>query len=54
MAVALATGEHDLETVLRGATSWSAAAVLAPQAGAVSDDYRELEGQLTVTKETTS
>ncbi len=54
VAVALATGEHDLETVLRGATIWSAAAVLAPQAGAVSDDYRELEGQLTVTKETTS
>jgi 1-phosphofructokinase family hexose kinase len=52
VAVALATGEHELETLLRRATAWSAAAVLMPQAGAVSDDYRELESQLIVTEET--
>jgi 1-phosphofructokinase family hexose kinase len=52
LAVALAAAEHDLETLLRKATAWSAAAVLAPQAGAVSDDYRELESRLTVTEET--
>jgi len=51
VAVALAAAEHDLETLLRRATALSAAAVLTPQAGAVCDDYHDLERRLTVTEE---
>ena len=50
-AVALAAGSPDLETILRTATAWSAAAVLAPQAGSVATEQLELEKQLIVTKE---
>lgn len=47
-AVALVAGENDPTTVLRRATAWSAAAVLMPVAGEISERYRELEGQLVI------
>lgn len=47
-AVLFAAGVRDPETVLRRATSWSAAAVLTPLAGEISDDWRALEDRLVV------
>ncbi|TAM69354.1 MAG: 1-phosphofructokinase family hexose kinase [Microbacteriaceae bacterium] len=43
VAVSLADGIRDPETILRRATAWSAAAVLMPVAGAIADNYLELE-----------
>jgi 1-phosphofructokinase family hexose kinase len=45
-AVALAAGITDIPTILRRATSWSAAAVLMPAAGEISPLYADLEDQL--------
>lgn len=42
------SGERDIETVLRRATSWSAAAVLMPLAGEISPQHPELAGRLVV------
>lgn len=47
-AVLYAEGERDPEQILRRATAWSAAAVLAPLAGDISPRWRELEQQLRV------
>lgn len=47
-AVLFAEGVRDPETVLRRATAWSAAAVLMPLAGEISDDWRALEDRLVV------
>lgn len=47
-AVLYAEGMRDLETVLRRATAWSAAAVLMPLAGEISDRADELEARLVV------
>jgi len=49
VAVCLAAGISDPETILRKATAWSAAAVLAPLAGELDPAYSELESQLVVT-----
>lgn len=49
-AVLYAAGERDPEQILRRATAWSAAAVLAPLAGDVSPRWRELEQQLRVSR----
>ncbi|WP_125609836.1 1-phosphofructokinase family hexose kinase [Specibacter cremeus] len=49
-AVALAHGETDLVELVRRATAWSAAAVLAPGAGEISDRHAELADQLTITE----
>ena len=46
--VLYAEGEGDPEQILRRATAWSAAAVLAPLAGDISPRWRELEQQLRV------
>jgi 1-phosphofructokinase family hexose kinase len=48
VAVALVTGESDPALLLRHATAWSAAAVLMPVAGEISESYRELEAQLVI------
>lgn len=47
-ALLYADGVRDPATVLRRATSWSAAAVLMPLAGEISDDWRALEDRLVV------
>jgi 1-phosphofructokinase family hexose kinase len=47
-AVLLAEGERDTELILRRATAWSAAAVLMPLAGDVSDTWPEIEARVTV------
>jgi len=47
-AVLMAEGEHDPETILRRATSWSAAAVLMPLAGEVHESWPGLEAALLV------
>lgn len=47
-AVLYADGVRDPETILRRATAWSAAAVLMPLAGEISDDWEALEARLTV------
>ena len=49
-AVLYAAGERDPEQILRRATAWSAAAVLAPLAGDISPRWRELEQQLRVSR----
>ncbi|WP_308467654.1 1-phosphofructokinase family hexose kinase [Rathayibacter soli] len=43
VAISLAEGALDPVTILRRATAWSAAAVLMPVAGAIAENYRELE-----------
>ncbi|WP_423184118.1 1-phosphofructokinase family hexose kinase [Arthrobacter sp. NyZ413] len=45
-AVVLAAGNPDIQTMLRKATAWSAAAVLMPAAGEISPLYADLEQQL--------
>jgi fructose-1-phosphate kinase PfkB-like protein len=47
-AVLYADGIRDPETILRRATAWSAAAVLMPLAGEISDDWPALEQRLVV------
>lgn len=47
-AVLYAEGERDPARVLRRATSWSAAAVLMPLAGEISDTWPDLEAALTI------
>lgn len=47
-ALLYADGERDPATVLRRATSWSAAAVLVPLAGEISDSWRALDDRLVV------
>lgn len=47
-AVLYAEGIRDPETILRRATAWSAAAVLMPLAGEISDDWVALEERLVV------
>lgn len=47
-AALYAEGERDPERVLRRATAWSAAAVLMPLAGEISDTWPDLEARLTV------
>lgn len=47
-AVLYADGIRDPETILRRATAWSAAAVLMPLAGEISDDWVALEERLVV------
>lgn len=47
-AVLYADGVRDPETILRRATAWSAAAVLMPLAGEISDDWEALEQRLLV------
>lgn len=47
-AVLLAEGERDTELILRRATAWSAAAVLMPLAGDISDTWPEIEARVTV------
>jgi fructose-1-phosphate kinase PfkB-like protein len=47
-AVLYADGIRDPETILRRATAWSAAAVLMPLAGEISDDWRALDERLIV------
>lgn len=47
-AVLYADGIRDPETLLRRATAWSAAAVLMPLAGEISDDWVALEERLVV------
>lgn len=49
-AVMLAGGNTDAEALLLAATAWSAAAVLMPAAGEVSASYRDLEGQLILSR----
>jgi hypothetical protein len=49
VATCLAAGISDPETILRRATAWSAAAVLAPLAGELDPSYAELESQLELT-----
>jgi 1-phosphofructokinase family hexose kinase len=48
-AVALAHGVEDPREILRRATSWSAAAVLMPGAGEISERHTELAEQLIIT-----
>jgi hypothetical protein len=50
-AVELATGSASLTSILRAASSWSAAAVLMPVAGEISPHYEQLARQLIVTEE---
>ncbi|MDJ0334554.1 hexose kinase [Salinibacterium sp. G-O1] len=45
-AVCLSTGNRERETILRMATAWSAAAVLAPVAGSVGGDIAALEAEV--------
>lgn len=45
-AVAYATGQHQIDQVLRAATAWSAAAVLMPLAGDISPEHQALAGEL--------
>lgn len=47
-AVLYAEGERDPERILRRATSWSAAAVLMPLAGEISDTWPDLDARLSV------
>ncbi|ALX66090.1 1-phosphofructokinase family hexose kinase [Microbacterium sp. XT11] len=47
-AVLYAEGERDPERILRRATAWSAAAVLMPLAGEISDTWTDLDAALTV------
>ncbi|WP_217176931.1 1-phosphofructokinase family hexose kinase [Streptomyces sp. AC495_CC817] len=47
-AVLFAEGERDPERLLRRATAWSAAAVLMPLAGEISESWSALEQRLTV------
>ncbi|CAH0239769.1 1-phosphofructokinase family hexose kinase [Microbacterium foliorum] len=47
-AVLYADGARGPETILRRATAWSAAAVLMPLAGEISDDWEALEQRLLV------
>lgn len=47
-SVLLADGVRDPETILRRATAWSAAAVLMPLAGEISEDWPALEQRLVV------
>lgn len=49
VATCLAAGITDPETILRRATAWSAAAVLAPLAGELDPSYPELESRLELT-----
>lgn len=49
-AVKLASGEESIRSMLRSATSWSAAAVLMPAAGQISSRYVELERELIITE----
>ncbi|MFI5060538.1 MAG: 1-phosphofructokinase family hexose kinase [Actinomycetales bacterium] len=49
VASCLAAGVTDPETLLRRATAWSAAAVLAPLAGELDPCYAELEARLVLT-----
>ncbi|MFF1574562.1 1-phosphofructokinase family hexose kinase [Leifsonia sp. NPDC058292] len=49
VATCLSAGITDPETILRRATAWSAAAVLAPLAGELDPSYAELESQLELT-----
>jgi 1-phosphofructokinase family hexose kinase len=49
VATCLAAGISEPETILRRATAWSAAAVLAPLAGELDPSYAELESQLELT-----
>jgi 1-phosphofructokinase family hexose kinase len=49
VATCLAAEITDPETILRRATAWSAAAVLAPLAGELDPSYAELESQLELT-----
>ncbi|MBT2532585.1 hexose kinase [Arthrobacter sp. ISL-48] len=49
-AVELASGRESIRSILRSATSWSAAAVLMPVAGQISPRYRELEQELIITE----
>lgn len=46
VATLLATGTDDPAVLLRRATAWSAAAVLAPLAGELDPSYRDLEARL--------
>ncbi|MDP5228295.1 MULTISPECIES: hexose kinase [Arthrobacter] len=54
LATALAEGVDEPEDVLRRAASWSAAAVLMPGAGEISERHTELEQMLIVTLEETA
>lgn len=47
-AVLSADGIRDPETILRRATAWSAAAVLMPLAGEISEEWRTIDDRLTV------
>ncbi|WP_449407233.1 1-phosphofructokinase family hexose kinase [Microbacterium maritypicum] len=47
-AVLYAQGVRDVDTVLRRATAWSAAAVPMPLAGDISDEWADLESRLVV------
>lgn len=49
VAACLAAGVTDPERILRRATAWSAAAVLAPLAGELDPSYPEIETRLIVT-----
>lgn len=49
-AVCLAAGDCDPESILRLASAWSAAAVLAPVAGEVAGDLLALEGAVRLTR----
>lgn len=49
-AVCLAAGVRDAETILRPATAWSAAAVLAPVAGDVAGDIPALEAAVLISR----
>ncbi|MCC3296074.1 hexose kinase [Arthrobacter sp. zg-Y411] len=53
LAVHLASGNRDLEQMLRTAAAWSAAAVLMPAAGEISAEHRSLLQQITVTRHRT-
>ena len=46
VAACLAAGVTDPATILRRATAWSAAAVLAPLAGELDPSYPDLEARL--------
>ncbi|WP_035770166.1 1-phosphofructokinase family hexose kinase [Arthrobacter castelli] len=50
-SAALASGVENVEQILCTATAWSAAAVLMPRAGEISQNYMELQQQLVITKE---
>lgn len=45
IAACLAEGNNDLQSMLRRAAAWGAAAVMMPQAGELTPRYRELEAQ---------